>query len=88
MVARTPIVLLERIESQIFLVRGYTGMLSPHLADLYRVEPRALVQVVKRNIGCFPDDFMFQLSDAEFTDLKSQIVISSSGGLRGAARKD
>ena len=60
-------------------------MLSPHLADLYQVEPRVLVQAVKRNIERFPDDFMFQSSDAEFADLKSQIVISSWGGLRRAA---
>ena len=84
-VARTAIVSLERIESQIFLVRGYKVMLSPHLPDLYQVEPRVLVQAVKRNIERFPDDFMFQLSDAEFEDLKSQIVISSWGGLRRAA---
>ena len=79
MAARTPIVPLERIEAQIFLVRGYKVMLSPHLAELYQVEPRVLVQAVKRNIERFPDDFMFQLSDEEFADLKSQIVISRSG---------
>jgi len=61
-------------------------MLSPHLADLYQVEPRVLVQAVKRNIERFPDDFMFQLSDAGFEDLKSQIVISSWGGLCRIAR--
>jgi hypothetical protein len=86
-VARTAIVSLERIESQIFLVRGYKVMLSPHLADLYQVEPRVLVQAVKRNIERFPDDSMFQLSDAEFEDLKSQIVISSWGGVRRAANR-
>jgi hypothetical protein len=41
-----------------------------------------------RNIERFPDYFIFQSSDAEFADLKSQIVISSWGGLRCAARKD
>ena len=60
-------------------------MLSPHLAELYQVEPRALVQAVKRNINRFPADFMFQLSATEFADLKSRIVISSRGGLRRAA---
>lgn len=60
-------------------------MLSPDLADLYQVEPRALVQAVKRNIDRFPDDFMFQLNKAEFDNLKSQIVISSWGGARRAA---
>jgi phage regulator Rha-like protein len=60
-------------------------MLSTHLAEIYDVEPRALVQAVKRNIDRFPKDFMFQLSPAEFKNLKSQFVISSWGGLRRAA---
>ncbi len=59
-------------------------MLSPHLAELYGVETRALVQAVKRNSDRFPDDFMFQLTEKEFADLKSQIVISSWGGSRRA----
>jgi hypothetical protein len=37
-------------------------MLSTDLAELYGVEPRILVQAVKRNINRFPEDFMFQLS--------------------------
>jgi hypothetical protein len=56
-------------------------MLSADLADLYEVEPRALVQAVKRNIARFLEDFVFQLNDEEFRTLKSQIVISSWGGL-------
>jgi len=59
-------------------------MLSTHLAELYGVESRILVQAVKRNIERFPEDFMFQLSDGEFENLKSQIVISSWGGMRRA----
>ena len=47
------------------------------------VEPRVLVQAVKRNLERFPDDFMFQLSDQEVANLKSQIVISSWGEFRG-----
>jgi len=43
-----------------------------------------VVQAVKRNINRFPEDFMFQLSPAEFKNLKSQFVISSWGGLRRA----
>lgn len=74
----------ERIESRIYLLRGHKVMLSPDLAELYGVEPRALVQAVKRNLERFPADFMFQLSDQEFENLKSQIVISSWGGLRRA----
>lgn len=59
-------------------------MLSLHLAELYHVEPRVLVQAVKRNIERFPEDFMFQLTEEEFQNLKSQIVISSWGGARRA----
>jgi hypothetical protein len=74
----------ERIESRIYLLRGHKVMLSPDLAELYEVEPRALVQAVKRNIERFPADFMFQLSQEEFDNLKSRIVISSWGGVRRA----
>jgi hypothetical protein len=59
-------------------------MLSTDLAELYQVEPRVLVQAVKRNITRFPQDFMFQLTEEEYSNLKSQIVISSWGGLRRA----
>ena len=72
------------IESRIFSIRGQKVMLSPHLAELYEVEPRVLVQAVKRNLERFPGDFMFQLSTEEYADLKSQIVISSWGGSRRA----
>jgi phage regulator Rha-like protein len=72
------------IEQLIFLLRGQKVMLSPNLAELYGVKTRVLVQAVKRNIDRFPDDFMFQLTDEEFADLKSQIVISSWGGSRRA----
>ena len=60
-------------------------MLSFDLSALYEVQPKALVQAVKRNIDRFPQDFMFQLSDGEFRNLKSQFVTSSWGGLRRAA---
>lgn len=64
------------------MLRGRRVILSTHLAELYEVEPRALVQAVKRNPGRFPRDFMFQLDAAEFRILKSQIVISNWGGPR------
>jgi hypothetical protein len=75
---------IENIEGSIFLIRGHKVMLSPHLAGLYGVETRVLVQAVKRNIDGFPEDFMVQLTDEEFANLKSQIVISSWGGSRRA----
>lgn len=74
----------ERIEKQILLLRGHKVMLSIDLAEMYGVEPRVLVQAVKRNRKRFPKDFMFQLTEEEFENLKSQIVTSSWGGLRRA----
>lgn len=76
----------ERIDRRIFSLRGQNVMLSGDLAVLYGVEPRALVQAVKRNIVRFPRDFMFQLSRAEVANLKSQIVTSSWGGVRQRPR--
>ena len=80
----TDIITTEAIASRIFLIRGQKVMLSLHLAELYGVETKVLVQAVKRNIGRFPPDFMFQLKDQEFINLKSQFVTSSWGGIRRA----
>ena len=76
------IIPVERIEKNIFIIRGQKVMLSNNLAELYGVETRVLIQAVKRNINRFPKDFMFQLSEIEFENLKSQFVISSWGGAR------
>ena len=73
-------------------------MIDRDLAELYGVETRILIQAVKRNIERFPNTFMFQLNEEEFTlwksqfvtsksddvNLTSQIVMSSWGGLRRA----
>ena len=80
--SQTAVIPLERIEQRIFLLRGQKVMLSPHLAELYGVEPRALIQAVKRNIERFPSDFMFPLARQEVANLKSQFVISRWGGRR------
>ncbi|HSH95914.1 MAG TPA: ORF6N domain-containing protein [Roseimicrobium sp.] len=79
---QTGLVSLERIEHAIILIRGERVMLSTELADLYGVEPRVLIQAVKRNHSRFPTDFMFQLTVQEWQNLKSQFVISSWGGSR------
>ncbi len=48
-------------------------MLDFDLASLYEVEARVLNQAVQRNIKRFPDDFMFQLNQAEAESLRSHI---------------
>lgn len=77
--------LIRHIETKILNLRGQRVLLSAHLAELYGVSVKALVQAVKRNAERFPSDFMFQLSDDEYSNLKSQIVTSSWGGQRRAA---
>ena len=67
---------------KICVVRGEKVMLDRDLAQLYNVETKVLKQVVRRNINRFPADFMFELSNEEFTILRSQIVTSSWGGAR------
>ncbi len=75
-----------RIEQTILLIRGHNVMLDSDLAQLYGVTVGRLNEAIKRNEDRFPGDFMFQLTQAEFEHLKSQIAISSStwGGRRHA----
>ena len=70
------------IERRIYLIRGRRVMLDSDLAELYRVETRALVQSVKRNIERFPEDFMFQLTLEEAESMRSQTVIASKRNIR------
>ena len=71
------IIPMEIINQKIFLIRREKVMFDMDLAKLYGVETKHLIQAVKRNISRFPPDFMFQLSDEEFTNLRSQNVTSS-----------
>lgn len=73
---------VAQIESRIFLIRGQKTMLDADLAELYGVETRRLNEQVRRNSERFPEDFMFQLSEEEFANLKSQFATSSWGGRR------
>ena len=79
------IVPLEVVKSRIYLLRGQKVLLDSDLAELYGVETRRLNEQVHRNLKRFPDDFMFQLNDQEFTGLMSQFATSKSG--RGGRRK-
>jgi hypothetical protein len=59
----------ERIERAILLIRGEKIMLDSDLAAIYGVSTKALNQAVKRNVARFPADFMFQLTEAEKTEV-------------------
>jgi len=72
------------ITSRIFTIRGTKVMIDRDLAELYGVKTKVLKQSVKRNINRFPEDFMFEMNEAEFKNWRSQIVTSNSDlmGLR------
>src|ERR1700712_2860303 len=72
----------DTILHRIYYIRGQKVMLDKELAELYQVTTGVLNQAVQRNIKRFPSDFMFQLTDQEWSNLKAQIVTSSWGGRR------
>jgi hypothetical protein len=71
-----------RIERSIFLVRGQKVMLDRDLARLYGVETRSLNQAVRRNIGRFPEDFMFRLTREEIMRISQFVISSAHPGVR------
>jgi hypothetical protein len=75
-----------QLQELIYEIRGQKVMLDSDLAALYGIELKVMNQAVKRNIGRFPLDFMFQLTNDEWDSLRSQIVTSKSnrGGRRYA----
>jgi phage regulator Rha-like protein len=77
---------LERIERRIYLIRGQKVMLDSGLAELYQVPTKQLNQAVKRNLDRFPEDFMFQLSDHELANWRSQIATSNPAAKMGLRR--
>ena len=66
----------ETIMGKIYFIRGQKVMIDTDLAELYEVETKALKQAVKRNMDIFPENFMFELTEDEFKNLRSQIVTS------------
>ena len=76
----------KTIENKIYIIRNTKVMLDRDLAELYGVETKYPKRQVKRNIIRFPDDFMFELTQDEFKEWRSQFVTSKSDkqGLRYA----
>jgi ORF6N domain-containing protein len=66
----------------ILVVRGRRVIFDQHLADLYGVPTKRLNKQVRRNLERFPPDFAFQLTLAEWGNLRSQNATSSWGGRR------
>lgn len=77
---------VENIQNRVYVIRGQQVMLDFDLDQIYGYEVKALNQQVKRNIGRFPEDFMFQLKREEIPEgvLKSQFVtLNENGNKRG-----
>lgn len=72
----------KEIENRIFYFRGTQVMFDSDLATIYQVETRVLNQAVNRNIERFPELFRFQLTEVEFENWKSQIVMSENHNLK------
>ncbi|MBI5625304.1 MAG: ORF6N domain-containing protein [Elusimicrobia bacterium] len=85
MTENSPLVPFDEIGKRILLIRGRRVMLDSDLASLYGVTTGRLNQQVSRNIGRFPDDFMFRLSQEEYSALMLQNATSKKG--RGGRRK-
>lgn len=65
------------VENLIYTIRGQKVMLDSDLAKIYGYETKRLNEQVRRNKHKFPDDFMFQLTNIEFDNLKSQNATSN-----------
>ena len=78
------IIPLNKINEQIYSIRGMQVIFDSELASIYGVETKVFNQSVKRNSDRFPEEFRFQLTELEFHNLRSQIVTSNS--IRGGRR--
>ena len=72
----------EVITDKIYFIRNTKVMLDRDLAVLYGVETKRINEQIKRNAARFPENFMFQLNEIEYENLKSQNATSSWGGSR------
>lgn len=74
---------IQIIQNKIYEICGQRVMLDFDLAALYQVETKRLKEAVRRNIERFEgDEFMFELTEREYTDLRPQFASSSWGGRR------
>ena len=65
---------LQIIQNKIYKIREQRVMLDFDLADMYETETNRLKEAVRRNINRFPTDFMFELTNQEYTSLRSQFT--------------
>ncbi|MBN2890576.1 MAG: ORF6N domain-containing protein [Bacteroidales bacterium] len=69
----------EVVKEKIYTIRGKNVMLDRDLAELYEVETKRLKEQVRRNIDRFPEDFMIELTEEEYGELKELMGKQSRG---------
>ena len=69
----------------LFTIRGQRVILDADLAHIYGVPTFRFNEAIKRNLNRFPEDFAFQLTSAEFENLKTILPSADSGSSRGIA---
>lgn len=72
---------LQTIKNKIYQIRNQKVILDFDLSALYETETRALKQAVNRNIGRFPEEFLFQLTQTEWP-----AVLTNSDSLSPTAK--
>ena len=75
---KTTMIPHEKVVSKIYLIRGHKVMLDRDLAELYGVLTKRLKEAVKRNIGRFPEDFMFEMTKEELENWRTQFASSKA----------
>jgi hypothetical protein len=73
---------LQQIQNKICELREQRVMFDFDLAELYEIETKRLKEAVRRNIKRFPPDFLIELTNEEWENLRSQIASSKRGGTR------
>lgn len=68
------------VQSRIHTLPGRPPFMTVYdLAEFYQVTPKRLMEQVRRNIGRFPDGFIFELTEAEFREKSPQFAATSQG---------
>ncbi|MDO9208872.1 MAG: ORF6N domain-containing protein [Sulfuricurvum sp.] len=67
----------DSIKNKIYTIHGLQVMLDSDLAELFEVETKNLNRAVNRNSDRFPQNFMFQLTEDEYQNLRFQNGTSS-----------
>lgn len=80
------LVIQGEINSRIYTIRGEQIMLDRDLAALYGVDTKRINEAVRNNVDKFPSDFYFELTEKEFTSLRSKISTTSFAKTRVAPK--